>query len=151
MLSRPDFDLPFRIHTDASTVGLGAILTQLIDGKEFTIAYASQSLSSAERNYFTTELECLAVVWAMEIFRPYVEGREVTIITDHSSSRWLHMLKNPTGRLARWPMKLLAHDIRIEHRKGAEHRVSDALSRMFEDSLSTCKISRVFDNDADLL
>ena len=71
----------------------------------------------------------------MEKFRPHVEGREVTIITDHSSLRWLHTLKNPTGRLARWAMKLLAHDIKIEHRKGTEHRVPDALSRMFEDSV----------------
>ena len=73
----------------------------------------------------------------MEKFRPYVEGREVTIITDHSSLRWLHSLKNPSGRLARWAMKLLAHDIKIEHRKGIEHRVPDALSRMFENSIET--------------
>ena len=132
ILERPDFNLPFFVHTDASNVGLGAVLTQIVDEKEFVIAYASRSLNKAERNYFTTELECLAVIWAMEKFRPYVEGREVTVITDHSALVWLKNMKNPTGRLARWAIKLLAHNIKILHRKGAEHHVPDALSRMFE-------------------
>ena len=54
------------------------------------------------------------------------------MITDHSSLRWLHNLKNPNGRLARWALSLLEYDFEIVHRKGSSHVVPDALSRMFE-------------------
>ncbi|XP_039310315.1 uncharacterized protein K02A2.6-like [Solenopsis invicta] len=64
--------------------------------------------------------------------RPYLEGYKFTVITDHSSLRWLHHLKNPTGRLARWALELLEYDYEVVHRKGAQHHVPDALSRMFE-------------------
>ena len=133
VLIRPDFEKPFEIHCDASTVGLGAILTQKIEGVDHVIAYASRTLTDPERNYYTTELECLAVIWSMEKFRQYVEGQEVTVITDHAALTWLNNLKNPTGRLARWALRLLAHNIKIVHRKGSEHNVPDALSRMYED------------------
>jgi len=54
------------------------------------------------------------------------------VITDHSSLRWLHNLKNPTGRLARWALELLEYDYEVIHRKGALHHVPDELSRMYE-------------------
>jgi len=54
------------------------------------------------------------------------------VITDHSSLRWLHNLKNPTGRLARWALELLEYDYEVIHRKDALHHVPDALSRMYE-------------------
>ena len=119
ILARPDFDLPFVLQTDASNVGLGAVLTQVQEGEERVIAYASRTLTDPERNYFTTELECLAVIWAVEKFRVYLEGTRFTVITDHSSLKWQHNLKNPAGRLARWAMKLLAYDIEIINLRGS--------------------------------
>ena len=95
-LIRPNFRLPFYLHTDASQIGLGAMLTQIVDGTEHPIAYASRSLSKAERNYATTELECLSAIWALEKFRPYLEGQDITLITDHSSLKWLQNIKNPS-------------------------------------------------------
>lgn len=130
VLSRPDFDHPFELQTDASDVGLGAVLSQRINGVEYVICYASRSLSAAERQYSTTEKECLAVIWSIQKFRAYLEGYHFTVITDHSSLRWLHNLKNPTGRLARWSLSLLEYDFEILHRKGAMHHVPDALSRI---------------------
>lgn len=136
VIARPNFNLPFVIQTDASNVGLGAVLSQTIDDKKHVICFASRSLSAAEKNYSTTEKECLTVIWAISKFRAYVEGYHFLVITDHSSLRWLHNLKNPTGRLARWSLSLLEYDYEIIHRKGSNHKVPDALSRLYERNTS---------------
>ena len=129
ILAHPRFELPFTLQTDACTTGLGALLTQENDGEEKIIACGSRSLSKAERNYSATELECLTVIWAVEKYRQYLEGTHFTVITDHSSLRWLKNLRDPTGRLARWAMRLAQHDMEIIHRKGTLHQLPDALSR----------------------
>ena len=87
----------------------------------------------AERNYSVTERECLAVLWPIRKFRPYVEGYHFTAITDHSSLKWLCNLHNPTGRLAWWVLELQAYDFQIIHREGSLNYVPVALSRMYED------------------
>ena len=66
----PDFNQPFRLYTDASTAGLGAILAQVREGKKPIICCASRSLNQAEKAYPATKLECLAIVWAVTKFRP---------------------------------------------------------------------------------
>ena len=137
----PDFLLSFTLQTDASSVGLGAVLTQVIDGQERVIAYASRALTGAEQKYTVSEQECLAVIWAIRKFRYYREGYSFTVVTDHSSLRWLHNLKNPTGRLALWALELLQDNVTIVHRKGALHHVPDALSRIpenFADATDLC-------------
>lgn len=141
ILATPDYALPFVIQTDASDVGIGAVLTQEIEGEERVIAYMSSKLSSAERKYHVTERECLAVLTAIEKFRPYVEGVKFTVITDHASLQWLRNLKDPTGRLARWALRLQAHTIDWVYRKGALNVVPDALSR-------ACETLEVFGIDA---
>ena len=132
VLARPDYSKEFQLQTDASSTGLGAVLSQNIDGVERVIAYASRSLTPAERNYTATERECLAVVWSIQKFRCYIEGSHFRVITDHSSLRWLSNLKDPAGRLGRWALALQGYQYTIEHRKGASHHVPDALSRMYE-------------------
>ena len=62
-----------------------------------------------------------------------MEGYHFTVITDHSSLKWLCNLHNPTGRLARWALELQAYDFEIIYRKGSLNYVPDALSRMYED------------------
>uniref|UniRef100_A0A669BG86 Gypsy retrotransposon integrase-like protein 1 n=1 Tax=Oreochromis niloticus TaxID=8128 RepID=A0A669BG86_ORENI len=130
ILSFPDFDRPFSIHADACDIGLGAALMQKDDkGREYVVAFASRSLHKAELPYCTSEKECLAVIWALEHFRSYVEGVHVTIFTDHNSLRWLMSRQNPTGRLARWSLRLQDFDFTIVHKPGAQNKVPDALSR----------------------
>lgn len=130
VLRFPDFTSPFFIHTDACDLGLGAALMQKdSEGRETVVAYASRSLHKAEKPYSTPEKECLAVIWALEHFRPYVEGLHVTIFTDHNSLRWLMSRPNPSGRLARWSLRLQDFDFSIVHKPGTRNTVPDALSR----------------------
>lgn len=129
VLACPNFDLPFVIQTDASDYGLGAILSQIQDGSEKVICYLSRSLNKAERSYSVTEKECLAVLFAVEKLRPYIEGTKFTVITDHYSLKWLHQIKDPVGRIARWAIRLQQYDFDVIHRPGKNHIVPDALSR----------------------
>ena len=88
ILAYPDFSQPFVLFTDASGVGIGAVLAQIgPDDKEHVISYASRSLKKHERNYGITDLEILAIVWAMSYYRPYLMGTTTRIITDHQASQ----------------------------------------------------------------
>ena len=124
---------PFSLQFDASASGVGVMLTQKQDDEERVIAYASRTLTAAERNYTVTERECLAVVWGIRKFREYLEGFYFQVITDHSSLKWLHSFRNPTGRLAHWGLEFQSYKFDIIHRKGALHHVPDALSRMTQE------------------
>jgi hypothetical protein len=130
ILAYPDYTKEMIIYTDASNIGLGAILSQEIPDKgEQVIMYASRTLNAAEKNYATTELECLAIIWAVEQFRPYIYGRPFKVVTDHSALRWI--MKNPTNnaKLTRWALKLQDLDMTVLFRQGKQHNNVDALSR----------------------
>lgn len=136
VLITPDYTRRFYIRCDASTQGLGGVLFQKSDsGDEMPISFMSVKLNQAQKNYTTTELECLAAVISVKKFRPYVEGHDFTLITDHASLKWLMSLKDLSGRLARWSLLLQSFNFEIEHQKGALNVVPDALSRIYCDSL----------------
>ena len=138
ILIYPDFTKPFLLHTDASYQGLGAVLAQLDDeGHEHVIAYASRSLVGAERNYAATEIECLASIWAMKYFRPYIYLSEFTLVTDHSALQWMMNNPNPNKRMSRWIMTITDYPFKIQYRKGKKHLNADALSRIPQQSVKT--------------
>ncbi|CEP10273.1 hypothetical protein, partial, partial [Parasitella parasitica] len=126
-LAYPNSQLPYELHCDASDVGLGACVVQ--QGRP--IAYASRTLNSAESNYTTTEKECLAVVWSLKQFHPYLYGSKFTIYTDHAALKSILSLKTPKGRLARWIMDLQDYQpYEVVHKKGVLNVDADALSRI---------------------
>jgi len=131
VLHFPDFTLMFRVYTDGSSIGTGGILVQEFPNEgERVIAYTSKVLQTREeQNYSATELECLAVLHALQAFKPYLDGYRFEVVTDHASLKWLMSLKNPAGRLARWVMELQQFDFFITHRKGKCMEAPDALSR----------------------
>ena len=133
VLMYPNFEKEFILYTDASKIALGAILHQVgKDGKEHVIAYENKTLGPAEQNYHTTELECLAVVWAIEKFDYYLEGNKFKIITDHIALKWLFNKAIPKGRIGRWIARLQPYicNMEIIHKSGKRHTNADALSRI---------------------
>lgn len=142
VLSHPDFSRPFIIQCDASATGVGGVLCQVgSDGEEHPIAFMSKKLNGAQKNYSVTELECYAAVLSVKKFRPYVEGMEFKVITDHASLKWLMHQKDLSGRLARWSLKLQCFNFAIEHRKGSLNIVPDALSRAHIEELTNESLS----------
>ncbi|GFW12874.1 retrovirus-related Pol polyprotein from transposon 297 [Trichonephila clavipes] len=101
ILKQADFSKPFLIRTDPSNYALGAVLLQGEDKDEYPVKFASRLLNPAERNSSTTEREVLAVVWALNKFRGYIDGENITVASNQQPLRWLMKLKSPTGRLAR--------------------------------------------------
>ena len=120
----------FTLETDASVSGLGAVLGQRQqDGLVHPIAYASRCLQSHECNYAITELETLAVVWAVKQFRAYLLGHKCVVYTDHSACTSLLSTPNPSAKLARWAMIIQELNLEIKHRSGKSNSNADALSR----------------------
>ena len=110
----------FAIETDASQVGLGAVLTQeyKVEGEKFfmPVLYASRSLKGAERQYSVTDLEALAVVWAVKTFKSYVMGTRFKVVTDHNALKALVNKASLEGWLACWADFLMGYDIKIIYR-----------------------------------
>ena len=115
----PDFSKPFILDTDASDFSIGAFLSQVDDdGREGVVAYASRTLSKAERNYSVTSKELLAIVTFISNFQQYLLGHTFTLRTDHSSLTWLRNFKQPEGQLARWLEKLEEFSFTVQHCPG---------------------------------
>lgn len=132
ILAYPDFNKSFVLETDASIRGLGAVLLQKqSDGKFHPVAYASRSLAITEERYSITDLETLAVVWAISHFQYYLYGHDVTVRTDHQAVKAILGSPNASGKHARWWSKVYSSGIRtidIAYRPGKENTNADALS-----------------------
>ena len=129
VMGYPKPDCQFILDTDASDISMGAALSQLQDGKERVIAYASCTLLKSQRNYCVTDRELLAVVHCIEHYKHYLLDKEFLVRTDHQALKWLFSLKEPKNRVARWIETLSAFNLSIEYRPGNRHGNVDALSR----------------------
>ncbi|MGQ3285828.1 RNase H-like domain-containing protein [Bosea sp. (in: a-proteobacteria)] len=124
VLALPDFTKPFELIADASLDGIGAVLQQ--EGRP--LAYHSRKLSSAERNYTTGEQELLAVHDALQVWRCYLEGSEVTLVTDHNPNTFLNTQALLSRRQARWMEFLARFKYKWLYRPGRSN-VADPISR----------------------
>ena len=130
LLGFPDFKKEFILETDASDVGLGAVLGQDQDtGTKAPITYASRTLQRHEKNYGVTELEALRVVWAVKHFRPYLYGHKCRVVTDHEALKSLLNTPHPSGKLAHWGLAIQELDLQIQYCPGTKIQNADALSR----------------------
>ncbi|GFX19531.1 transposon Tf2-8 polyprotein [Trichonephila clavipes] len=125
VLQLPNFKEQFNLFSDASGVGIGAVLSQ----NHRPIAFASRTLNKEERNYTVSERECLAVIWALNKFKTYFGSLPVKVITDHAALTKLTNGKNLSSPMIRWALKLSELNIEWEHRSGVQNVVADVLSR----------------------
>ncbi|GFV67261.1 retrovirus-related Pol polyprotein from transposon 17.6 [Trichonephila clavipes] len=137
VLQLPKFTEEFNLFTDASGVGIGAVLNQ----NHRPIAFASRTLNKAERNYTVTEYECLAVIWALNKFKTYFGSLPVNVIPDHAALTKLTNGKNLSSRMIRWALKLSEFNIEWEHSPGVQNVVADVLSRNPVGNLDGSQIS----------
>ena len=123
-------DATTQIITDASPVGLGAILTQQQENGEYKpIAYGSRTLTDTETRYSQTEKEALAVTWSWQHFHYYIYDRHVTIITDHKPlEKLLSAQSNPPQRIQQWVFRLQSYNYTIKYSPGSSNP-ADCLSR----------------------
>ena len=128
-MAYPDFTAEFILDTEASNHGIGAVLSQVKDGAEHPVAYASRTLTKAERNYCVTRKELLAVVEYVKQFRHYLHGPKFCIRTDHAPLCSELQVKEPEEQLARWIEFMSSFSYEIEYRAGQRHQNADALSR----------------------
>uniref|UniRef100_A0A7I4YM38 RNA-directed DNA polymerase n=1 Tax=Haemonchus contortus TaxID=6289 RepID=A0A7I4YM38_HAECO len=120
----------FYIYTDASSVGVGAVLAQESDdGYLHPLHFASKPFSSAERNYHITDQEALAVMYALKKFHYFVYGVRTVVRTDHAPLKTLFKRANVSPRILRWALEIQRYDVVIEYIKGTANAVADALSR----------------------
>lgn len=127
MIYDPDLDV--ELHTDASSIGYGAVLMQRKAGKLHAVAYYSKRTTAAESRYHSYELETLAVVNAVKHFRHYLHGRKFLVVTDCSSLQMTRKKLDLTPRVHRWWAFLQSFDFDIVHRGGKLMSHADFLSR----------------------
>lgn len=133
-------ELSCELHTDASSVGLGAALLQREDGVTRPVAYFSRRTTEYESRYHSYDLETLALVEAVEHFRVYLYGTHFTVYTDCNAVRATALKKDLHPRVARWWVKLQDYDFTIEYRPGTKMAHVDYLSRNPVDDECVLKI-----------
>jgi hypothetical protein len=141
-----DYDKPFMLRTDASNTGLGAVLLQEDENKEWKpIQWASKKLTPTERRYGITEKEMYAVVWGIKKFEYELRGRKFRLVTDHKALTEIRKKGQfNNDRVNRWADLIQEFDFEVEYKKGEELVVPDALSRLYEgEDAETVKNSKM--------
>ena len=130
VLAFADFEKPFLLETDASSLGLGAVLSQKQDdGKFHLVTYASQELKGGEGKYHSSKLEFLALKWAVtDQFKEYLQYKPFTVRTDNNPLTYVMTTPNLDAIGHWWVAALAGYNMTIEYLKGANNKVADILS-----------------------
>ncbi|XP_041452935.1 uncharacterized protein LOC121406002 isoform X3 [Lytechinus variegatus] len=131
ILQLPNSDKPYFLRTDASNIGIGAVLLQENEEtkEKFPVSYSSKKLLPREKSYATVEKEALAIVWGIQKYEPYLYGREFVLQTDHQALTYLHRAKQTNARIMRWALTLQPYRFRVESIKSSQNVGADFLSR----------------------
>ena len=125
-----DYNLPIYIRCDASKLGCGAQLFQVLGGSERTVAYLSKTFTSAEQKWSVLEQELFAAFWAMKKWASRLLGHEFTVLTDHRNILQLNKAEAP--KVVRWRLQMQQFKYKVLHVPGASarHAIVDCLSRL---------------------
>ena len=134
ILAYADSRLPFKLHTDACTTGLGAVLYQRQDGIDRVVTYASRSLKASERKYPAHKLEFLALKWAItEKYHDYLYGAHFEVVTDNNPLTYVFTTARLDATGQRWLAELSNYNCTISYRSGKKNADADGLSRRHSD------------------
>lgn len=127
----PRVGVPFQLQVDASNIGAGAVLLQLDkDGVLKPLSCFSRKFKPYQLHFSAIEKEALALIWSLQHFDVYVgSSAPLVVYTDHNPLTFLRSLQNPKQRLMRWALFLQPYHLDIQHSRGSENVVADALSR----------------------
>ena len=125
----PSDDGRYILDPYASETSIGAVLSQVQNGEDWVIAYASRTYNKAGRNYSTTRKELLAGVYCIRQIKQYLLGSRFLLRTDHATLTWLQHASELMGQQCRWQERLQDNTFDIEHPPGHKHDNADALSR----------------------
>jgi hypothetical protein len=125
VLAQLDIEKTFDMYCDASGIGLGGVLMQ----KGRVIAYTSCQLWKHEVNYPTHDLELVAVVHALKVWRHYLLGNVCNIYTDHKSLKYIFTQPELNMRQRRWLKLIKDYNLQVHYHPGKANVVADALSR----------------------
>ena len=121
----------FKVSTDASQLGVGAVLYQVYDDKNHYISFVSTSLNKSQRNYSATRRELLSIIFALKRFYYYLFGTHFELHTDHNSLTYLFTQKHSNYMMLQWFDTLISFSFSVVHCPGIIHVLPDALSRLY--------------------
>lgn len=129
MLHHLDYTAPIILRTDASTVGIGGVLLQRVDGTERPVCFVSKAFNDAESRWSTIEQEAYSIYYCVLALSHHLLGHHFTVETDHRNLLYLDRATSP--KLIRWRLRLQEYDFAVTHIAGRHNVVADALSRCF--------------------
>ena len=117
VLAVPDWNLPFALHTDASELAAGAVLTQEVENREAPLGYASHRFTRTEEKLSPNDREVLGVLYGIKQFHTYLQHRRFALFTDCAALTWLFTSQNLSSKMHRWSMRLMQSDIDLKWRR----------------------------------
>ena len=129
VLDLPNESLPFKLQTDASVDGIGAVLLQITPDGDRPLAYMSKKLTTAQTKWPTIEQECYAIVESVRKWDKYLRGQEFTLETDHEPLVNFTNKEQLNKRCERWRLTLAEYRFKVKHIQGKKNNMADYLSR----------------------